>query len=68
MNNKNNFSEGSFRVIGTPFDPFGNEVAPSAMNARIMPSQFNYPSMPLSFSLIRNVTPDENEETTDHFQ
>ncbi|MBQ8134234.1 MAG: hypothetical protein IJ192_07520 [Clostridia bacterium] len=68
MNNKNNFSEGSFSVIGTPFDPFGNDAAPSAMNARIMPSQFNYPSMPLSFSLIRNVTSDEDDKTTNDFQ
>ncbi|MBR2176146.1 MAG: hypothetical protein IJ861_04280 [Clostridia bacterium] len=55
MNNQKHQIDTDFNSIGAPFDPYGNDDY-TVMNARVMPSQFSYPSMPMNFSLIRNIT------------
>ena len=50
--NKNIYSDYP-EMPGTPFDPFGNDDG-YTMNARIVPSEFDFPFYPTAFSLIRN--------------
>ncbi len=47
-------AENTFMIPGAPIDPFGRDDH-TIMNARIMPSQFSYPSMPVNLALLRDV-------------
>lgn len=41
-------------TVGAPYDPFGNESENRHPTARIVPFQFDYPTYPLGFSLIKD--------------
>lgn len=59
---KNIFSDHP-EMIGVPFDPFGNDDPGYHKNARIIPSQFDFPVYPSAFSLLRNTA--EKDSTAD---
>lgn len=56
----NNFGE-----IGTPLYSYDNEKYPVTPNARIIPSQFSFPSMPMNFMIIRDVLPNDDDRVKD---
>ena len=60
---QNDFYEGSFSAIGTPFDPYGREDECGVFNGRIMPFQFRYPIYPYAFTMIRNTASDDSDNT-----
>ena len=53
--------ENESMTIGAPFDPFGLEAENRRPTARIIPFQFDYPTYPLGFSLLRDTEPDKTE-------
>jgi len=53
-------------TVGTPFDPFGSSAEDTSPTARIVPFQFDYPTYPLGFSLIRDTgTEDQQSDDTE---
>lgn len=51
--------------IGVPFYPPGSEKYPLTPNARIIPSQFNFPYTPMNFMVIRDVSENDDEPFRD---
>lgn len=51
--------------IGVPFYPTGNEKYPLNPNARIIPSQFNFPVTPMNYMVIRDVSENDDEQIRD---
>lgn len=51
--------------IGVPFYPAGNEKYPLNPNARIIPSQFNFPLTTMNYMVIRDVSENDDEQAND---
>lgn len=61
INKKYPFNDnGNFNEIGTPFEVFENDNPPYHSNARIIPSQFNFPTMYMNYTVIRDITDDDD--------
>lgn len=44
--------------VGVPFYPFGTSDPYVTTQARVMPSQFSFPTMPMACTFIRNLNYD----------
>lgn len=58
-------NNGGIDEVGAPFEGFGGEKYPYNSNARIMPTQFNFPNMPMNYMIIRDITDNDDHNLKD---
>lgn len=60
MNNNGEIDE-----VGAPFEGFATEKYPYHSDTRIMPTQFNFPNLPMNYMVIRDITNDDDHDLKD---